>query len=319
MASQRPPLKSLTAFEASSRLLSFKRAGDELHLTPSAISYQIKSLEAHLGVTLFQRTRRGLVLTPAGYRYSQQINESLKKIDEATGEIMRLEPHGLVTIQTPPSISDKWLLTRLSKFMRCNPRIDVRVVATDRLPDFRESGTDIAIWYGNNWPPHVVKPFLVERIQPLCSPELLVGDHPLRTPSDLVFQTLIHAPGNIVTWNDWLKANDVKGVDAQRGLWLHPSYVGIDAAVKGLGIVLESDVLTSEELASGQLVAPFDGLHITNNSYFLVYPSSHATRESLRVFEDWMFRSIPKANLPLPLPHDKTKSSDLSSETGHTP
>jgi LysR family glycine cleavage system transcriptional activator len=302
MASKRPPLKTLTAFEAATRLLSFKRAGDELHLTPSAISYQIKSLETYLQVRLFNRTRRGLVLTPAGNRYFQKINESLKKIDDATYEIMRIEPHDLITIQTPPSISDKWLLTRLSQFIKANPRVDVRVVATDRIPDFREGSTDVAIWYGENWPPHVVKPFLAECVQPLCSPQLLTGEHPLRTPPDLGFHTLIHGEGNIVTWQDWLKIKEIEGVDAQRGLRLSPSYVAIDAAIKGLGVVLESDILTGEELASGKLIAPFDGMCLTNTSYFLVYPSSHANREAIRMFEDWIFKIIPSANLPPPPP-----------------
>lgn len=174
--------------------------------------------------------------------------------------------------------------------------IDVRLVATDGPVDFRRC--DVGIWYGPDPPGQIIKPFLYELIQPLCSPRLLGADRPLKQPGDLSVHTMIHTERNVIGWHDWRLLMNLADLKIEHNLSLYPSHVAIEAAVKGFGVILESDILTGEEVSSGTLMAPFANMGVLRTSYYIIYPAEHVGREALTIFEAWMAQVTPVANHP---------------------
>lgn len=285
------PLRALCVFEAAARLGSFRAAADELGLTPSAVSHQIRALESGIGVQLFERAGRGVLLSHDGEEYYQAVRDgfgTLRRASErlsARGRSRR--PAEIVRIHTPPSFANRWLLPRLSSFLADRPGIDIRVNAgPDRR--FDAGAVDLAVVYGpaSKWASQAVS-LVEESIQPLCAPAL-TGLAQIRSPRDLLTQTLITTRGNLVGWEDWFRHHGIDPGMAARSIQLDPSYVAIDAAVKGLGIVLESDVLTADEIAGGRLVAPLPGSALTATSYWLVVTQPERHRPSVASVRDWL-------------------------------
>jgi len=292
---RRPSLKAISTFESAARHESFKQAAKELFLTPSAISHQVRQLEQQLGVNLFHRLSGGLAITDAGAAYLKLLGPAFAAIDEATRQVMQLEYSDRLTIHSAPSFANKWLLDRLPEFLESHQDIDVKVIATSELLDFRKKSIDIGIYYGQStWPGSVVKPLLSERVLPMCSPEFRndAGDR-LRSAADLTDFTLIHTERNLVTWKMWLAEQGVSFDRNLRGVCLDPSELAIEAAVRGTGIVLESDLLAARELDEGSLVAAIDETESKIASYYLVYPEDHMHSPKVVAFTDWI---IDKAN-----------------------
>ena len=218
MANCLPALSALRTFEAAARHLSFTRAADELHVTQAAVSHQIKALEADLGVRLFRRLNRRLLLTDEGQLLVPSVRRAF---DELTAGVERVRERclgGTLTISTTPSIAANWLASRLGRFQALRPEFEIRLMATPRLIDFAREGVDCGIRYGfGDWPGLFSERLFHAALTPVCSPRLLKGQEPLKEPADLARYTLLHALDDMDDWRLWLRAAGVPGIDPQRG------------------------------------------------------------------------------------------------------
>jgi LysR family transcriptional regulator, glycine cleavage system transcriptional activator len=291
MARSRLPLRAISVFETVARLGSFKAAADELHLTPSAVSHQIRALEDELGVGLFLRESRGVKLAPAGTEYAERLHGLLDGVRIATDEVAsrgrRQATTGIVRIMTPPSLATHWLMPRLPAFLDAHPGIDIRVIAI-RTADGNADDFDITIAYGN--PARIkglARPWLEETYRPYCAPSLLAGAASIGA-RELLAKPLIRSRYNDISWNDWFAQRGI-GFDprAVNHLQIDPSYVAIEAAVKGVGVVLESGILTHEHVQNGRLVAPVTEQERPAVSYWLLPLRSDARRPA-RIAYDWL-------------------------------
>ena len=291
MTRSRLPLRAIAVFEAVARLGSFKAAADELHLTPSAVSHQIRGLETHLGMEMFLRESRGIKLAPASADYADRLHGLLERIRTATDEIAargRQEATtGKVRIMTPPSLATHWLIPRLPAFIDAHPGIDIRVFAV-RTADGNTDDFDITIGYGDPARnKRRARPLLEETYRPYCAPSRLSGVATL-DPSQLLTQPLIRSRENDVSWEEWFTR---RGLTFEpwdlNHLQIDPSYVAIEAAVKGVGIILESSLLTQEHVEAGRLVAPVMEQHRPSVSYWLL-PLRSDARRSTHIAYDWL-------------------------------
>lgn len=292
MARRLPPLNALASFEAAARHLSFSKAADELHVTHGAVSRAVRHLEDHLGLPLFKRSTRSVSLTPMGATYSAEVREALDRLAAATAAAMGRDAKGVLAISTLNSFAGKWLMPRLFRFRRLHGDIDVRLSTSEKLSDFISDGIDVAIRYGRGQYPGLTAELLMqEDVFPVCSPKLLEGSHPLRTPADLVHHTLIHDEFHI-DWPTWLRTVGIDGVDAHRGLMFHSSEHSVHAAVLGDGVVLGRTALVADDLAAGRLVRPFTVSLPAKLAYYLVYPPRALQRFKVKAFRDWIFSEV---------------------------
>jgi len=292
VAKRLPPLKSLRAFEAAARHLSFTRAADELFVTQAAISHQIKSLEEYLGLPLFIRHNRKLLLTDEGQNYWPKIRDMFEGLVAATEQLKSQIAGGPLTVSVVPTFATTWLVPRLSSFNKIYPEIEVRLKASDDPVNFLHQDIDIAIYYETGSYPgmHSVK-LLNERLTPLCSPDLLKGDIPLNSPSDLKYHQLLH-DDTTHDWRRWLKHSGVKGIDLRRGaIFSHTSMV-LQAAVFGQGVAMGHIVLSQAEIQSGRLVQPFELMMESDFSYDVVCPIESAERPKVKAFIEWLVEVV---------------------------
>lgn len=287
------PLRALVVFEAAARLGSFRSAAHELGLTPSAVSHQVRLLEAGNGVALFLRAGRGVTLSPEGRMFFESIREEMDGLRRATaGLAARAGAGETVRLQTPPSFAKRWLLPRLPALLERRPSPDIRVNA-EGGGAFESDSADLTIVYGDarRWRTHAA-PLLVEHVQPLCAPSLLKR-RPVTAAADLLAQTLIQTRVNLLSWEAWLPRHGLRRPAVEtnarplRVIHLDPSDVAIEAATKGLGVVLESDVLTETERSDGRLVAPLPGRALALRSYWLT-PRQSASRPAVKLVRDWL-------------------------------
>jgi len=283
-----PPLGTLRAFEAAARHLSFTRAAEELSVTQAAISHQIRALEERLGVTLFKRQNRNLLLTDAGQAYLPSVREAFEALERATERLVKHDSQGALMASVLPSFAAKWLVPRLGRFRDQHPEIDVRLSTDHNLVDFARTEFDVAIRYaqGAQSGLEAVK-LMTEDVFPVCSPRLLRGPRPLKKPADLQYHTLLHDDFR-VDWRLWLMAAGVKGVDPTRGPTFTDSGMVLQAAAEGQGVALARSVLASEDLASGRLVKPFDVSLPADWAYYLVYPPASRDSPKIVAFRDWL-------------------------------
>lgn len=310
MARQLPPLNALRAFEAAARHLSFAKAAEELHVTPAAVSQQVRALEDHFGVKLFRRLPRSVVITEAGQSGLIALREGFERLAEAA-ELFRMhDANATLVVSVVPTFAAKWLVPRLDRFQALHPEIEVRVDASDRLVDFEREDVDIGIRYGSGVYPGFVVHRLThgtEVVFPVCSPRLLEGPHPLRRPDDLRWHTLIHTDwkGQEETWPNWrmwLLAAGVSDIDATRGPRFNIGALAAQAAVEGQGVALCNEFLAAQELAEGRLVKPFAlGVKAaTHFAHYLVYPKAAAPKPKVAAFREWVLRECGAESLEPP-------------------
>ncbi|MEX0645175.1 MAG: transcriptional regulator GcvA [Parvularculaceae bacterium] len=289
-----PPLNSLRVFEAAARHLSFTKAADELHVTPGAVSQQIKALEDFIGVTVFRRHKRALLLTDEAQASLPVLREGFDKLAEAARLLSMHNDTGKLTVSVAPSLAAKWLVPRLDRFRESFPEVDVWVSACMDIVDFAIDDVDIAIRYGpGGYQGLVVEHLMSETIVPVCSPRLMLGDHPLRTPSDLVHHTLLHdgSPDkdeSCPTWPMWLKAAGVSDIDGKRGPKFNQSSLVIEAAVAGRGVALAKSQLALADLEAARLVIPFDMTTPSSFAYYIVHPASRGASPAVKAFKAWL-------------------------------
>lgn len=294
MSRRLPPLNSLKAFDSAARHLSFTKAASELHVTQAAISHQIKSLEEWLGISLFRRGTRSLLLTDAGQAYRPKIRNALDLIEEATNAIDVGEQTGKLTVTVLQSFASSWLVPRLGSFQQAHPEIDVRISATDDMVDFTSEDIDCGIRYGSGTYKGLhVEHVMDEVIFPVCSPDLLAGECPLEQPEDLANHTLIHDM-MAADWKFWLESNGVKDVDPNRGPTYSHSYMVFQAARQGQGVALGRSILVQSSLDDGRLVRPFKGSMSALAAYYFVCPQHAASRPKVKAFRDWIMTEAAK-------------------------
>ena len=234
-----PPLNGLRAFEAAARHMSFTDAADELSVTQAAISHQVRGLEQRLGLKLFVRRNRSLLLSEAGQAYLPSVRAAFDQLNEATEKLLQKDRGGHLTVTTTASFAMKWLVPRLGGFQRANPEIDVRISTGTGLIDFSREDVDIGIRYGRGqWPSLTAERLVSEDVMPVCAPSLLKGPNALKKPADLKRFTLLHIGSFPDDWQVWLTAAGVKGVDASRGVSFDFPLAAYQAAMDGLGVAL---------------------------------------------------------------------------------
>ncbi|HSH42364.1 MAG TPA: transcriptional regulator GcvA [Arenicellales bacterium] len=293
-----PSLNALRAFEASARHLSFTRAATELNVTPAAVGHQVKALEDHLGARVFQRTRRGLRLTAVGQALFPGVEEGFERLAGAVDQARQREAGGALVVSVVPTFASKWLVPRLYHFAEAHEEISVRIEATDRPVDLLHEDVDLAIRLGPG--PHKAlhaDVLFEEEVFPVCSPALLRGEHPLRTPSDLRWHTLLHvdwqhASDAWVDWGRWLEAAGAVHVDASRGLRFSLFGMAIQSAIAGRGVALTGSVFVEDDLAAGRLIKPFDISVQVDCRYYLLAKPSGLRDPRIAAFRDWLLEEV---------------------------
>ncbi len=301
MSRQLPPLNPLRAFEAAARHLSFTRAAEELFVTPSAVSHQVKALEENLGVSLFLRDSKSLLLTPAGKAYLPGVQEAFRQLVFATYQLHRERSIPALKLNLPPTFALKWLIPRMKSFVQAYPEIDLKVSTSKHMVDFAREDFDLAVRYGRGvYPGLCAEHCLKVEVFPVCAPALLEGPVPLRVPDDLRLHRLLHDDSTYddVTnpnWATWLEHAGVEGVDTTRGPSFWPSHLVIDATIDGLGVALAKRSWVDRDLLEGRLVRPFADLTLSVEfSYFFVYPQDRADDPRLRLFLDWVRQEVAR-------------------------
>lgn len=291
-----PPMNALRAFEATARHLSFSKAADELAVTPAALSHQIRGLEDLLGLKLFHRRARAIELTEAARLMYPGIRSGFESLRAAVEQLDRAKQDRILVVSATPGLTAKWLAPRLYRFLAAHPEIDTRISANVNYVNFAVDGVDVGIRLSSGAHPDLhVEKLADEWLVPLCSPRLLEGERPLRTPRDLPNFTLIQVdlPGVVPTWADWLEAAGIAGIDTSRSLRLNVADHALDAASEGAGVVLGYKLVASRDLGLGRLVVPFGPqLPVPGRAYHFVCAKGHEKRPTIKAFRDWMFAEI---------------------------
>jgi LysR family glycine cleavage system transcriptional activator len=288
-----PPLNALRAFEAAGRHLSITKAAQELHVTATAVSHQVKSLEDYLEVKLFRRVGNTLFLTDAGQASLPGLRLGFAEIERAIAALREHDLRGPLVLSVAPAFASKWLIPRLERFHAAHPDIDVRISATLDLAQFERDGVDAAVRVGRGRYPGLASHRLFgESIVPMCSPRLATRARPLARPPDLRHHVLLHFdwPGTeqmAPDWGSWLRAMGVDGVDPARGPRFTQPDHAMQAAIEGAGVVLGWRSLARADLDAGRLVVPFDLPLSTEVAFYLVYPVASAGRPKLAAFREW--------------------------------
>jgi LysR family glycine cleavage system transcriptional activator len=295
-----PSLDLLAGFEAAARHLSFTKAGEELYITQSAVSRQIKELEDQLGVELFHRRHRALALTEAGQQFYAAAAQVLTTMRTATSRLKSQSGKRPLAVTTTASFAALWLIPRLAGFRRTHPEVDVRITADTRVQDLERDGLDLAIRHG---PASLAGPNAVrlfgERVFPVCSPKLL-KKIPLRAPADLKGHTLLQYddPETRHPWLNWKTWFEVAGIADLRpaGTLTFSGYEQIiPAAVAGHGVALGRSPLLKDLLASKELIAPFKSTADPARAYFAVVSPNSLGRSEVDDFVAWLREEASKA------------------------
>src|SRR5688572_21150072 len=285
------PLTALRSFEAAARHGSFTRAAEELHVTQGAVSRQVQALEARLGVSLFERSGRTLILSLEGRRLATAATEALERLGEAVSELTG--PASVVTLSMLPSVAACWMAPRMRQFATTHPDVDLRLSASRHLVDFQAEGIDAAIRYGpGGWPNVESEQLATERIFPVCSPGYAARLH-LRVPEDLGRATLLHndVPDG---WREWFAAAGCPEVFTEKNVYLDEDAALIRAAAEGEGMALGRSILVAGDLAQGRLVALFDvGIDATY-SYWFVAPRETARRREVAQVREWLLAEFAR-------------------------
>jgi LysR family glycine cleavage system transcriptional activator len=294
-----PSLNALRAFWAAARHNSFAAAAEELHVTASAVSLQIRHLEEDLELKLFERTPKGLALTADGEKLLPGINQAFEHL---RGSIAALDQESsrasTLSISVAPSFAAKWLLPRLGAFLDRHPELEVDVKANMELTDFAKDDVDLAIRYGaGNYPGYEVELLLRDVMFPVCSPELLMR-HGQRDPHKVFVEApLLHDVSAdldpaVPSWKMWLKAARLEDVDWRKGPRFNQTSLALDAAISGLGIALAPAVLVEADLAAGRLVRLASDELAGDFAYYLVHPKDKVKLPPLQAFKDWLRKSL---------------------------
>ena len=289
-----PPLAAVRAFEAAARHENFTQAAAELGMTQAAISYQIRLLEERLGVPLFRRERRRVVLTDAGRRLAAVAGRAFDALDGAFAAI-RAEDEGMLTITTSYTFANTWFAWRLGAFQLANPEMAVRLLTDDSLADFAGEEVDVGVRTGlGEWPGLAADLLFRVNFTPMCSPAFLAEHGGTLRPEQLL--ELPRIGPDDPWWETWLKDAGVSVPEQQapRGIRLgYQAHEGA-AAMAGQGIAMLTPFFWRNDLAEGRLVRPFAQLSTRGWGYWLVYAEHRRLVPKIRRFRDWLLAEVAR-------------------------
>lgn len=283
-----PPFRAIAVFYQVARLNSIAQAAEQLSVTPSAVSQQIKSLEERIGTTLVARNGRNIRLTEAGERYFELISDKIEGVMRAT-ELMRgTRQVANLVIRTTPTISTKWLLPRLGRFLQAMPETNIRIDGSNEPVDFNRDNVDLEIRHGlGGWPGLYTEPLVEERFLPVCAPQLVRGG--LLDPAAVLNLPMIRSVKAQVQWSAWTEAQALPPPPGNSTLSFDRSHMAVDAATLGLGVALESELMMEAELRSGQLVMPVARTpKLELATQWLVCPRSNLRRHRVMRLIEWL-------------------------------
>ena len=288
-----PPLDALRVFEAAARRGSFNGAADELNLTASAISHRIRSLEDLLGVPLFERAHRRVVLTAEGARYAESVADALAILRSATRRLSARRESGPLTMSLAPAFAMRWLLPRFARFQERHPEIEVRFLSTSNVHNFDSGDLDMAVRYGRgNWPGLEAEWLMALDAIAVCTPAVATADPPLLVPSDVIHRTRIQVENRPDDWRMWMLAARVDGVDPTTGPSFQSIPEALEAALGHVGMAIADRQVVARELEDGRLIEPFDVHMPTTAAYYIVYPPGGSEDQRIRAFRDWVLEEV---------------------------
>lgn len=287
-----PPLDLIQGFEAAARTLSFTKAAEELYVTQSAVSRQIRALEDHLGVALFERRPRSLALTEPGRTLYRAASEFLERLQETTNRLRSNAGTPHLTVTTTGGFASLWLIPRLRSFTALHPEVDVRISATYKTFNLERSLVDVAVRYCSeeDAPDGAIRLF-GEELFPVCSPALQSdGPHPLRSLDDLQHHALLHIDEAIglLDWGTWLAAQGLADLKPAASIRFDNYEQMIQAAIGGQGVAMGIGRLVSALMDNGQLVAPFCKSTIGSRAYFIIRSQITGERPHVQAFVRWL-------------------------------
>ncbi|MGI9026299.1 MAG: transcriptional regulator GcvA [Burkholderiaceae bacterium] len=281
-----PPLAALRAFEAAARLESFSRAADEIHVTHGAVSHQVRALEAFVGVPLFTREGRGVVLTGDGRVLATEIRAALAQIGAAAQAIRRRAQSNRLTISVLPSFGSRWLMPRIASFMAAHPGWEINIDSSATLADFARDGIDVAVRFGRGpWPGLHSEWLMDDEYILVASPKLNRGRLPKRL-DELARYPLLRA--DIEPWRAWCAAAGVDLKPPDTGVDYQDMGVMLQSAIEGQGIMLTRRAIATAELQKGTLVQIFDIAVPADWAYWIVWSEAMPASDRVLAFRDWM-------------------------------
>lgn len=287
-------LNALRAFEAAARSSSFVAAAAELHVTPSAISQQVRTLEDYLGVKLFVRSAAGVVLTSEAVAAYPDVQRGLQHLATALGKMQGGWRDNVVILTVPISFAAKWLMPRIHRFRDAHPGLELRLDTSNGLSDYVADGIDLGVRYGlGRYPGLEAAKLFDEELVPVCSPSLLQpGASRLRLDQlpelALIHDTTVDFDPTFPGWREWLAAHGVADVDPARGLRFNSTVLAIQAAIDGHGIALGRSVAVAGDLQAGRLVRAFDGGQPTRCAYYVLHLPGALAHPNVRAVHDWL-------------------------------
>lgn len=293
-----PPLRSLVAFEAATRHLSFTEAAMELNVTQGAVSRQVKLLEDYLGSSLFKRTTRSIELTPTGGRFYDVIRNSLLEISNITSDIRRWQGLRQVTVMTSTAMASLWLLPKMAEFQSEYEEIDLRIIAYDQVKDFSKLDCDIALYYCKTLPNNIVAtPLFAEEVFPVCSPSYL-AKHPELTDIQYLpsctWLWLEDSQLDWISWPEWLQLSGMPSLQPKNRININSYSMLIQSALNGQGVALAWSNLVDTYLQNNALVRPLCNELRTEAQFCLFEPRERgAARQSVQRFRSWLIDQLP--------------------------
>lgn len=293
MSKHLPPLSAVRAFEAAARYGGFQSAGEELHVSAGAVAHQVKQLENWLGITLFQRLARGVVLTPAGRQYAAALQPLLTSLAEVSEAVRRQGDERVVTVTSVPSLVARWLMPRLGRLREQHPEIDMRVLASLHPVDFVREGVDVAIRLGTGPYPGLQADVLLEEwFSAVCSPGFKAAAPDLQAPADLLRYPLLHDELEMripdeISWARWLKEFGVAYTGGMRPSFSH-TYLTLEAAANGQGVAIAAEPFIAEDLGKGKLVRLFEQRVLGPYRFHLLRLPDAEARPAVKAFCDWI-------------------------------
>lgn len=288
-----PPLRALTAFEAAARLGSFRLAAEELGITRSAISHQIKALEDVLGLTLFSREARRPELTLPGQSYYPVVREAFDQIEAQTIALKPASNDNELTVQVYVTVALKWLIPRLHDFEKRHPEMRVRLSTAYFDWDFDEGKVDAAfILARKRGGGHYYNTLFKSMLTPVCSPALLEGPNAIRTPADLAKHKLLYVYTAEEDWHLWLEAAGIKGIELSNRLAFDSYILAQEAAIDGRGVAMTIGPFAQEEIKSGRLVQPFSLMVPHRHSWQFCCEAAHRLKPKIKRFENWLMEQV---------------------------
>ena len=285
-----PPLNAVRTFEAAARLMSFKAAGEELGVTPGAISRQIEVLEDNLGIRLFERLHRRVELTPTGSLFLAEISPALQRITMASESIWDGGDNRILRVKLPPTCAIRWFVPRLARFHALYPDISVQVTTSHEPVDFEREPIDAAIYWGDTIPRGLMGQRLFgEQLAIVCSPKLLRQTGMKKIdPKKLADQVLLHSIRRPDDWLFWFNQAGMPDVVLDRVLVFENSSLTYQGAINGLGVAIAQLAFIQDDLKEGRLIIANDLIAETETGYFLTYPRERAHLARIKALVQWI-------------------------------